>query len=257
MTEHIVSSQLRSVRTITINRPEKKNALTHGIYNSLSAAIRAADHDPTVRVICLTGADGAFTAGNDIQDFEAHPPSVSRESGPGGLFAALRDAEKPLIAAVNGLAVGIGTTLLLHCDLVYAATTARFRLPFVGIGLVPEGGSTHLLPLLLGGRRASEALLFSEWIDVQKALSWGLVNDVFDDSELLTKVQARAEQLAHQPSRLLRLTKRFMKRLPNSLDERIDEEIALIAQNVSLPEAEEAFRALKEKRTPNFEQFET
>jgi len=257
MTSTILSSQLGSVRTITINRSEKKNALTLAIYDSLSAAIRSADRDATVRVICLTGVDGVFSAGNDIQDFEIHPPSVSRETGPGGLFAALRDAEKPLIAAVNGMAVGIGTTLLLHCDLVYAATTARFRLPFIGIGLVPEGGSTLLLPWLLGGRRASEALFFGDWIDAQKALSWGLVNEVFDEADLLTSVRIRADRLALQPSRLLRLTKRLMKSPPPGLEARIDEEMALIAQSVSMPEAKEAFRALKEKRAPNYEQFET
>lgn len=256
MSEHILSEQVRAVRTITINRPEKKNALTRAIYDSFAAAIRAAEQDPTVKVICITGSEGAFTAGNDIQDFEANPPAVGGETGPGGLFAALRQAEKPVVAAVNGMAVGIGTTLLLHCDLVYAAAGARFRLPFVSIGLVPEGGATDLLPRLLGTRRASEALFFGDWIDAQKALSWGLVNDVFDDADLLAKVQARADQLARQPGRLLRLTKRLMTQTPNSLDERIDEEIDLIARNIPLPEAREAFLALREKRSPDFEQFD-
>lgn len=256
MNEHIFETQAGAVRTVTINRPEKKNALTRAIYDSLAAAIRSADEDNSVRVICIAGAEGAFTAGNDLQDFEANPPTTGGKSGPGALFAALRGAEKPLIAAVNGMAVGIGTTLLLHCDLVYAAASARFRLPFVGIGLVPEGGSTKLLPRLLGTRRASELLFFGDWFDAQKALSWGLVNDVFDDADLAAQVQARAEQLARQPGRLLRLTKRLMKQLPNSLDERIDEEIDLIARNIPLPEAKEAFLALKEKRPPDFEQFE-
>lgn len=257
MSEHILTSQAGAVRTITINRQEKKNALTRSIYNGFAAAIRSADQDPTVRVICITGAKGAFTAGNDIQDFEAHPPTVGGQSGPGGLFAALRDAGKPVIAAVNGMAVGIGTTLLLHCDLVYAAASARFRLPFVGLGLVPEGGTTVLLPQLLGTRRASELLFFGDWFDAQKALSWGLVNDVFDDAELLVKVEAQADRLARQPVRLLRLTKQLIKQSPNSLDERIDEEIDLIARNIPLPEAREAFLALREKRPPDFGQFES
>lgn len=257
MSEHIRTSQAGAVLSITINRPDKKNALTRSIYDSFAAAIRAADQDTTVSVICITGAEGAFSSGNDIQDFETHPPTVGGQSGPGGLFAALRSAEKPVVAAVNGMAVGIGTTLLLHCDLVYAAASARFRLPFVGLGLVPEGGATYLLPRLLGIRRASELLFFGDWFDAQRALSWGLVNDVFEDAELLVKVQAQADLLARQPARLLRLTKQLIKQSPNSLEERIDEEIDLIARNIPQPEAREAFLARREKRPPDFGQFET
>ncbi|AOH87207.1 hypothetical protein AWL63_23895 (plasmid) [Sphingomonas panacis] len=249
-------SQVRAVRTITISRPEKKNALTRVIYDDLAAAIRSADDDRSVRVICITGAQGAFTSGNDVTDFEANPPTVGGEIGPGALFAALRHVEKPVVAAVNGIAVGIGTTLLLHCDLVYAAASARFKLPFVGLGLVPEGGSTGLLPRLLGMRRASELLFFGDWIDAQKALSWGLVNDIFEDAELLAAVQSRADRLACQPGRLLRLTKRLMKQSPVSLDQRIDEELELVAQNIPQPEAQEALLALRQKRAPDFEQFE-
>ena len=253
---NIKTSDRNGVRTITIDRPEKKNALTRAIYDALSATIRAADAAPGVKIIVLTGTGDSFSAGNDIQDFLASPPTVSREVGPGGLFAALDDAKKPVIAAVNGMAVGIGTTALLHCDLVYAATTARFKLPFVGIGIVPEGGSSMILPALLGRRRAAEALLFGDWIDATKALSWGLVNDVFEPGALLAAVQDRAERLAHQPARLLRLTKALMMRTEGSLQGRMDEELGLAAEQIPLPEAQEAFQALAERRKPDFSRFD-
>lgn len=256
MSDHVRTAQTGAVRTILIDRPAKKNALTRAIYDSLAAAIRSADADPTVKVICLTGTGGAFSAGNDIGDFEAQPPVPDMKTGPHGLLCALRDAEKPLVAAVNGMAVGIGATLLLHCDLVYAGAGARFRLPFVGLGLAPEGGSTVLLPRLLGPQRASEVLFFGDWIDARKALAWGLVNEVFEDADLIAEVRSRADRLARQPARLLRLAKRLMKQAPTSLDDRIAEEIDLIARNLSLPEAKEAFRAMREKRPPDFGPFD-
>ena len=245
-----------AIRLITIARPEKKNALTRAIYDALSAAVRAADADPAVKVIVLTGTGDSFSAGNDIQDFVASPPPVSRTVGPGGLFAALDDAKKPVIAAVNGMAVGIGTTALLHCDLVYAASSARFRLPFVSIGILPEGGSSMILPAMLGHRRAAEALLFGDWIDAGKAEAWGLVNAVFAPDALMAEVMARAERLAQLPARLLRMTKALMVTPGASLQGRMDEELGLIAEQIGKPEAQEAFAALAEKRKPDFSRFD-
>jgi enoyl-CoA hydratase/carnithine racemase len=255
MTELIKNQDSNRIRTITLNRPEKKNALTREMYDTLSVSIRAANSAADVDVICITGSGDAFTAGNDLQDFVAQPPPVSRMVGPGGLFAALHDSEKPVVAAVNGMAVGIGTTMLLHCDLVYAASTARFKLPFAGIGLVPEGGSTQLLPELIGHRRASEALLFGDWIDAGSAKTWGIVNDVFDETSFVASVRERAERLAKLPRRLIRLTLALLKKPSSNLLERMDEELGLLSQQINMPEANEAFTAMREKRAPNFGGF--
>lgn len=174
---------------------------------------------------------------------------MSRERGPGGLFTALVHAQKPVLAAVNGMAVGIGTTLLLHCDLVYVGASARLRLPFVSIGLVPEGGSSLLLPQVLGRRRASEALFFGDWIDAPTALEWGLVNAVLEDSALAAVDQERAQALARQPARLLREAKRLLYPPSDDLLVRVDMELALLGQQIGKPEAQKALAALKEKRT--------
>lgn len=255
MDDLILSRDQAGVRTIIINRPAKKNALTQAMYDALSAAVLAADADDAVRVICLAGAGDAFTVGNDIDDFLAAPPPVSRERGPGGLFAAVAQAGKPVLAAVNGMAVGIGTTLLLHCDLVYAGRGARLRLPFVSIGLVPEGGSTLLLPALVGRRRASEAFFFGDWIDAGTALAWGLVNEVVEDADLMATVQERAERLTRQPARLLRETKRLLAAPSDDLLRRMDDELALLGQQIEQPEAREAFAALRARRAPDFTPF--
>lgn len=255
MSDLVLSADAAGVRTITINRPAKKNSLTQDMYDALGAAIRAADSDDAVAVICLAGAGDSFTVGNDIDDFLAAPPPVSRQRGPGGLFTAVAHAQKPVLAAVNGMAVGIDTTLLLHCDLVYAGRSAKLRLPFVSIGLVPEGGSTALLPHLVGRRRASEAFFFGDWIDAEKALSWGLLNEVVDDDALLPTLQERAARLARQPARLLRETKRLLSSPSDDLLVRMDLELGLLGRQIAQPEAQEAFAALKARRAPDFSRF--
>ncbi len=159
MNDLILNRTDGAVRTIILNRTAKKNALNRGMYDQFIAAIGEAEEDETVAVIVIAGSGDNFSVGNDIDDFLAAPPPMSRERGPGGLFAALAHAQKPVLAAVNGMAVGIGTTLLLHCDLVYVGASARLRLPFVSIGLVPEGSSSLLLPQVLGRRRQRGAVL--------------------------------------------------------------------------------------------------
>lgn len=211
MTDLILNRTDGAVRTIILNRTAKKNALNQSMYDQFIAAIGEAEEDETVAVIVIASSGDNFSVGNDIDDFLAAPPPMSRARGPGGLFAALAHAQKPVLAAVNGMAVGIGTTLLLHCDLVYVGASARLRLPFVSIGLVPEGGSSLLLPQVLGRRRASEALFFGDWVDAPTALEWGLVNAVLDDSALAAVVQDRAQALARQPARLLREAKRLQR----------------------------------------------
>ncbi len=250
-----VSDPRPAVRVIALNRPEKKNALTREIYDALSAALKVADADSKVRVVCLTGSGDAFTAGNDIADFRSGPPPLSHEVGPGGFIAAVAGMEKPVIAAVNGLAVGIGTTILLHCDLVYAAAGARLQLPFVNLGLVPEAGSSFLLPGILGRHRAAELFFFGEPFDAATAERWGLVNAVFPDGELMDRTLERAEALASRPARVVRLIKRLLTTPAASARERAEEELRLLTAQLDAGEAREAMQAFLERRRPDFSRF--
>jgi enoyl-CoA hydratase/carnithine racemase len=250
-----VSDWHPGVRLIAMNRPEKKNALTHQMYHALVSAFRAADADGNVRVICLTGTADAFTAGNDIAEFQAGPPPVSHDVGPGGFIAAVAGMEKPVIAAVNGLAVGIGTTILLHCDLVYAAVGARFQLPFVNLGIVPEAGSTFVLPRMLGHQRAAELLLFGEAFDATTAHGWGLVSAVFPSAELMDRTLERAVALVAKPARVVRLIKRLLRTPAASVQDRADEELRLLIAQLDAGEAQEAMQAFLERRRPDFSRF--
>jgi enoyl-CoA hydratase/carnithine racemase len=256
MSEFVVVTDPRpGVRVIALNRPEKKNALTRQMYDVLVGVLKTADADRNVRVVCLTGSGDAFTAGNDIADFQSGPPPVSDEVGPGGFIAAVAGMEKPVIAAVNGLAVGIGTTILLHCDLVYAAAGARFQLPFVNLGIVPEAGSTTILPEMLGRHRAAELLFFGEPFDAATAERWGLVNALCPEAELMDRVFARAEALAAKPARVVRLVKRLLTTPASSVRDRADEELRLLAEQLEAPEAKEAMQAFLERRRPDFSPF--
>src|SRR6266404_509680 len=244
MSEFVVVSDPRpGVRVIALSRPEKKNALTRAMYDALAIALRAADADSTVRVVCLTGSGDAFTAGNDIADFRSGPPPISNEVGPGGFIAAVAGMGKPVIAAVNGLAVGIGTTILLHCDLVYAAVGARFQLPFVNLGIVPEAGATFILPGMLGHHRAAELLLFGEALDATTAHRWGLVNAVFPNAELMDRTLERAAALAAKPARVVKLIKRLLRTPAASVLDRADEELRLLVEQLDAGEAQEAMQA--------------
>ena len=257
MSEFVLATDPRpGVRVIALSRPEKKNALTREMYDASSAALKAADADPTVRVVCLTGTGDAFTAGNDIADFRSGPPPISDQVGPGGFIAAVAGMKKPVIAAVNGLAVGIGTTILLHCDLVYSAAGARFLLPFVNLGIVPEAGSTFLLPGILGHHRAAELLFFGEALDAATAQRWGLVNMVFPDGELMERTLERAEALAAKPARVVRLIKRLLTTPATSASDRAGEELRLLVEQLNADEAREAMQAFVERRRPDFSRFQ-
>ena len=195
---------------LTLNRPEKKNALTGEMYHRLADSLNAADRDDAVRVVLIRGAGDCFCSGNDIGEFLTgrDPDAIS----PGMMFLeAVSRFEKPLIAAVRGAAVGIGTTLLLHCDLVYAAANATFQVPFVNLGLCPEGGSSFLLPRRIGHQRASEMLLLGEPISARTAMEFGLVNQVCRNAALMDEVFRHARRLAAQPPEAVRLTKRLLK----------------------------------------------
>lgn len=226
------------------------------MYSAMSAAIAQADLDPALRVVLISGHESAFTAGNDILDFVQSPPSG--EGSP--VFQFLRtisSAKKPLVAAVNGVAVGIGTTLLLHCDLVYAGQSARFQLPFVNLGLVPEAGSSLILPQLIGQRRAAELLLLGDPFDAATARELGFVNKIVADSEVLATAMRAAEQLAAKPPQALRLSKALMKLHSDSaVQNAISEEGAYFAKLLTSPEAAEALQAFLEKRKADFSKFD-
>ena len=241
---------------LTINRPAHKNALTLSMYSALAAALSDVNEDSAVRVVVLSGAQGSFTGGNDLGDFLQNP--ALGEAHPTVRFMrALYDCGKPVIAAVCGPAIGIGTTLLLHCDLVYAGESARFQTPFVNLGLCPEYASSLLLPQRMGYARAAEMLLLGEPFDAHKALACGLVNAVVKDEAALTDAMSAAQRLARQPARALRATKRLMKESQRELGRQVmQREIEDFMAGLQSAEFKEAVDAFFAKRKPDFSNFE-
>jgi enoyl-CoA hydratase/carnithine racemase len=254
MAEHIVVSIQERVLSIRLDRLEKKNALTRGMYQGMIDALAQAEADANVRVVLISGTQDCFTAGNDLMDFAAAKPG---ETSPAITYLqALAAAQKPVIAAVGGVAVGIGTTMLLHCDLVYAAADARFQLPFVNLGLCPEAGSSLMLPELMGHRRAAELLFFGEPFNAESAHALGIVNAVLPSSELLATATAKAQLLAEKPPAALRTTKALLKRGPAAaIAEAMSEETGKFAALLQGPEAKEAMMAFMQRRKPDFSKF--
>jgi enoyl-CoA hydratase/carnithine racemase len=257
MNEAVLVHQKGALLTLTLNRPDKKNALSAAMYQSLADALGAAAANADVRVVVLTGSAGAFTSGNDLGDFLANP--VRADGAPTSVqnfLQAISTFPKPLIAAVAGVAVGVGTTLLLHCDLVYLDTTAKLQLPFVNIGLVPEAASSLLLPASIGLLRAAEMLMLGQPIDAQQALSYGLANGVVAPEALMPTVEAVAERLAAQPAGALRATKALLRRAASTdIAGRMAEEGLLFAKHLASEETREAITAFFEKRKPDFSRF--
>ncbi|HEY2662082.1 MAG TPA: enoyl-CoA hydratase [Caulobacteraceae bacterium] len=249
----ILTSRDGAVLRLQINRPEKRNALTLGMYEQMTSALQDADRDPTVRVVLIHGHPDSFSSGNDLQDFVQSPP-VSDDSPVGRFITAISRARKPLVAAVAGPAVGIGTTMLLHCDLVYAAENTRFQLPFVNLALLPEAGSSLLLPMQIGHLRAAELLMLGEPFSAAKALQFGLITEVVaDGAAALQAAEAAAAKLAAKPPAALRLTKMLMKGShAERLTAQIADETSHFVEQVHSPEAAEAFKAFFEKRAPDF-----
>jgi enoyl-CoA hydratase/carnithine racemase len=242
------------IALVRIARPEKKNALTDAIYRALADAINAADAEEDVRALVITGSGDSFSAGNDMVDF-LNQKGTFETTGAHAFMKALYDFRKPAVAAVNGLAIGIGTTLLLHCDFAYAAETATFRMPFVAIGIAPEYCSTYLLPAMLGHRRAAELLYTSDTFGAQKALECGLVNAVVPDA--LAAALAQARVLAAQPPAALRTCKRLLREaLHEPAMKAFDREVAELDRMIrGNPEAMEAMTAFMQKRKPDFSKF--
>lgn len=240
---------------LTLDRADKKNALTQPMYRALADGLKGAAEDPAVRVVILAGEGDLFCAGNDVKDFQSG--ALTGLEGPIGDFLwAISTFPKPLLGAVHGRAVGVGTTMLLHCDLVYAAEGTKFVLPFVNLGLLPEAASSLLLPRLMGHQRAADLLFFGDAFTAEHAREVGIVNEVVPADALADRVAERAAVLADKPLAALVTTKRLMKKhLWDPVHDAIKEEGDLFVERLSSPEAMEAFAAFFERRAPDFRQF--
>jgi enoyl-CoA hydratase/carnithine racemase len=240
------------VTTITLNRVDKKNSFTQAMYATCADALDAARNDDTVRVVVFQGDATVFSAGNDIGDFLSHAPKA-QDAPVFRFLRALASFPKPMVAAVCGPAVGIGTTMLFHCDLVYAGDNAAFSMPFVNLGLCPEAASSLLVPQMLGYHRAAEALLLGEPFMAEAALEVGLANRVVPPLEANGIAQAQARKLAAKPLASLIETKRLLKKgQMEQVLARIDEEAVSFGKMLGQPAAKEAFTAFMEKRRPDF-----
>jgi enoyl-CoA hydratase/carnithine racemase len=252
MTDEVLVHAEAGVMTLTLNRLERKNSLTAAMYGALADAIRSARDDAAVRVLLLQGHETVFCAGNDIGDF-LHQPPAGEDSPVFRFLQGIATFPKPLLAAVCGPAVGVGTTLLFHCDLVYAGDNAAFSMPFVNLGICPEAASSLLAPQLLGYHRAAEALLLGEPFMAEAALEVGLVNRVLPPTEANNFAQAQARKLAAKPLAALVETKRLMKKGQQpAVLQQMAEEGASFRRMLTEPAAKEAFTAFMEKRKPDF-----
>lgn len=248
----IVTETVEGVARIEIARPEKKNALTAAMYQQLADALLAAEADPAVRAVLICGQPDIFTAGNDLEDFLKNPPQ-----GAGApvfqFMRALAHASKPVVAAVNGAAVGIGTTLLLHCDLVYCADNAMFSMPFVSLGLCPEFASSLLVAQNAGYHKAAEKLLLGEPISAEEALEMKIVNRLLPPAEVRAYAQRQAQRFSALAPSAVRETKRLLKAPQRAaLDAVIEDEARSFGHLLASTEAKEAFSAFLEKRKPQF-----
>jgi enoyl-CoA hydratase/carnithine racemase len=246
MSSLVLFTRDNGVATIRINRPDKKNALNAEMYGALGEAIEAAESDDAVRAILLCATGENFTAGNDLADFASRPADGA---SPAQRFLyGIANAKKPLVAAVDGYAVGVGLTMLLHCDLVYASRRAKLRAPFVDLGLVPEAGSSLLLPRLLGHPRAAEIFLLCDVIPAEQALELGIVNRVVDPEELDALALHVCERLARKAPGAVRRTKELLRDTTGSTLERMQREFELFAEQLGSPESRAAIAAFFEKR---------
>jgi enoyl-CoA hydratase/carnithine racemase len=250
---------LNGVATIEIARPEKKNAITAAMYQAMADALQAAHADGSVRAVLITGQPGIFTSGNDLEDFMSRPPrsgSDNEESSVFGFMKALIGCDKPVIAAVTGAAIGIGTTLLLHCDFVYVSDEARLAMPFVSLGLVPEFASSLLVPALMGPRKAAEKLLLGEPFTGADAVDCGIANAVLPAGEVLNHARRIAERFNALPPGAVRQSKQLMRRAHEAqVLQTIATEGAVFGERLRSPEAREAFQAFFQKRKPDFSSF--
>jgi enoyl-CoA hydratase/carnithine racemase len=248
----IITELSDGVLRIELNRPERKNAMTGPMYSRLAEILAEADKNDAIRVVLWHGAGDSFTAGNDLEDFQKNPPKEGH-SPQSDLTNALIAFSKPLVAAVHGVAVGGGTTMLTHCDFVYAAEGTRFQIPFINLALTPEFGSSFSIPLRVGHLRAAELFMLGEPFSATHAAELGLVTKVVADADVLAVATATADKLAAKPGGALRAHKRLMKqRSLGKLKDAVEAEGKEFIERVRSAEAKEAFAAFFEKRAPNF-----
>ncbi|MGJ7506265.1 enoyl-CoA hydratase [Variovorax sp. GT1P44] len=254
MTDHVTVESAQGILTITLARPEKMNAITNAMYGAMADAIAGAEDDPSVRVILIRGEGAMFTAGNDLGEFAAAATGeAGEEERPVVRFLhALAGAALPLVAAVNGRAVGIGTTMLLHCDFVLLAEDALLSTPFVNLALVPEAASSLLLPARIGHVRAFQMFALGKPISAEQALAWGIANQVVPTGSLHDEARQVATALARQASGSLRATKNLMRHARQETAAQMDLETAQFTKRLQSPEAREAFAAFAQKRPPDF-----
>jgi len=255
MSEHVVTEIADGIFTLRFNRPEKKNALTAAMYAAAAQALNEAAQDSKVRVIVIAGSGDSFTAGNDLKDFLENPPT-SADAPVFRFMHAVVDCSKPIVAAVNGVAVGIGTTLLLHCDFVIATPHARFQLPFVNLALVPEFASSLLLPRAIGPKRAMEVMLLGGPFMPDFAMTSGLINALVPAEQLDVTVKGGAAALASKPPAALRAARNLLRGDVAEIKHRITEEAAIFAERLESPEFREAAEAFLAKRPPDFSKFD-
>lgn len=255
MTDHVRGETVNGVLTLTLNRPEKKNALTRAMYQALGDGIDSASPNTGVRCVLIQAEGDTFTAGNDLGDFaaanrgEAAADAAPTRGNP--LLTALARAAIPIVAAVNGRAVGVGTTMLLHCDLVFLSDDALLTTPFVNLALVPEAASSLTLPARIGHARAFSMFVLGESVDARKAVDWGIANAAYPRAELRARARAAADAIAARPASAVALTKSLM-RDPSALAARMEIEGVHFAAQLKSAEAKEAFAAFAEKRAPDF-----
>jgi enoyl-CoA hydratase/carnithine racemase len=254
----ILTQKENGILTISFNRPEKKNAITSAMYQAMADALKEAETDVAVRVIVLAGRPEIFTAGNDLEDFIKNGATLATSGVPPvyQFMQALNHATKPVIAAVSGAAVGIGTTLLMHCDLIYLADNAKLSMPFTQLGLCPEFASSMIFQQIVGYQRAAEKLMLGEPFTAQEAYEMGFVNRVLPLAELMPYALQQAAKLAALPAASIRVTKRLMKgNQPQDVTTKMVEENQHFAVMLNAPEAKEAFSAFFQKRKPDFSTF--
>lgn len=246
MTQHITAQLDGNVLTLSMNRPHKKNALTHAMYTALVEGFDRAESDDTIHVLLLRGAGNTFTTGNDIGDFMASPPTGDDAPVMQFLLRLVR-FPKPLVMAVGGLAIGVGATMLLHADLVVAADNASFQMPFINLGLVPEAGSSLLLPQCAGHKLATELLLLGDRFDAATAHKAGLVNRVVPAEEVDALARSLASRLAAKPPQAMALSKALLKGNTDALQARMAEEGAIFIERLGSAEAMAAFAAFMQR----------
>ncbi len=255
MSENISTQLEDGILYVTLNRLDKKNAITNDMYIELINIVAEYESNQQAKVLLLTGSKMCFTAGNDMVSFLEQPPVDDNSESP-SFLRAISLAKKPLMAAVNGPVVGIGATMLMHFDLVYAGSSAKFVMPFCNLGICPEGGTTLLLPQMIGHKKACELIMFGEPFDSQTAKECGFINDFFNDDEYLDKIISKAKKLAKQPASSIRLTKAMLKHNhAPAMKETLYHEGVEIRKALKTPESREAMSAFMEKRRPDFSQF--